>query len=73
MDKGSIANGNGGFSPREAEIMALIERGLSDKQIALHLGISYRTIRTHLERLFRDHGLHNRASALARWLREGAP
>lgn len=53
--------------------MSLIERGLSDKQIALHLGVSYRTIRTHLERLFRDHGLHNRATALACWLREGKP
>jgi DNA-binding NarL/FixJ family response regulator len=61
------------FSPREAQIMALIERGLSDKQIALSLGVSYRTIRTHLERLFKDHGLHNRASALARWLHEGKP
>ena len=68
-----MANANGDFSPREAQIMALIERGLSDKQIAVSLGVSYRTIRTHLERLFRDHGLHNRASALARWLHEGKP
>jgi DNA-binding CsgD family transcriptional regulator len=41
----------------------------SDKQIAVELGISRRTVRTHLDRLFRDHHLHSRAAAVAEWIR----
>jgi DNA-binding NarL/FixJ family response regulator len=58
------------FTARQKEIMALIASGLSDKQIAACLGLSPRTVRTHLERLFRNHSLHSRTAAVAKWLQQ---
>jgi len=56
------------FSPREVEILSLIARDFSDKEIAVTLAISLHTLRTHLSRLYRRHGLHSRAAAVAIWL-----
>lgn len=56
-------------SPREEEILSLIADGFTDKEIAARLGMRRRTVRTHLERLYARHGLHNRAGALTVWLR----
>ena len=55
------------FSPRQAEIVRLIGLGYSDKQIALTLGVSQRTVRTQLERLYAANGLHCRAQAVLAW------
>jgi DNA-binding CsgD family transcriptional regulator len=57
-----------GFSRREVEILYLIAGDFSDKEIALTLGISLHTLRTHLTRLYRKHGVHSRAAAVATWL-----
>ena len=57
------------MSPRQEEILNLIADGFTDKEIALRLGLRQRTVRTHLERLYARHGLHNRAGALTIWLR----
>jgi DNA-binding CsgD family transcriptional regulator len=56
------------FTPREAEILRLVAEGLSNKQIGARLGISPRTIQSHLSRLFDRNGLHTRAAAVAAWL-----
>lgn len=66
-----MANGSAAaplFSARESEIVELIALGLEDKQIAARLGISPRTVRTHLERLFDDLQIHSRAAAVALWM-----
>jgi DNA-binding NarL/FixJ family response regulator len=55
------------FSPRQTEIVSLIASGYSDKQIALHLRVSLRTVRTQLERLYATNGLHCRAQAVHMW------
>jgi DNA-binding NarL/FixJ family response regulator len=52
------------FSPRQVEIIGLIAAGASDKEIAARLGISIATVRTHLQRLYRDSDLRNRAEAV---------
>ena len=52
---------------RQAEILALMARGLADKEIARRLGLSHGTVRTHIDRLFRDHGWHSRTEAVATW------
>jgi len=57
-----------GFSRREVEILYLIAGDLSDKEIAVTLGMSRHTLRTHLSRLYRKHGVHSRAAAVATWL-----
>jgi DNA-binding CsgD family transcriptional regulator len=58
-----------GVSPRQEDVLRLIADGYSDKEIAARLGLRQRTVRTHLERLFARHGVHNRAGVLALWLR----
>ena len=55
-------------SPRQREIMRLVAAGLSDKEIAARLQLSPFTVRTHLQRLYAQHGLHNRAEAAATWM-----
>ena len=54
---------------RQSQVLALIASGLSDKQIAARLGLAHRTVRTHLDRFLREHGLHSRTEAIAAWLR----
>jgi DNA-binding CsgD family transcriptional regulator len=58
-------------SPRQREIMLLLAKGLSDKEIAARLQLSPHTVRTHLQRLYAQHGLHNRAEAAATWTSRG--
>lgn len=55
------------LSPRQGEIMRLVATGLSDKEIAARLQVSPHTVRTHLQRLYAQHGLRNRAEAAAKW------
>lgn len=61
-------------SPRQAEILALVARGFSDKQIAQELQLSPHTVRSYLDRFLHDHGLANRTAAAVAWLNvtEGA-
>lgn len=56
------------LTSRQEAIVRLIAYGLSDKQIALRLGMSRHTVRTHLDRLFLKHRLHNRAELLMAWI-----
>lgn len=53
---------------RQEEILGLVAQGLADKEIASRLGISVKTVRTHLDRLFLEAGIRNRAQAVALWL-----
>ncbi|HEX6350968.1 MAG TPA: LuxR C-terminal-related transcriptional regulator [Candidatus Dormibacteraeota bacterium] len=55
------------LSPRQAQILELVAAGLADKEIAGRLGLSVATVRTHLQRLYRDRGYRNRAEAAAGW------
>jgi DNA-binding NarL/FixJ family response regulator len=59
-------------SPRQAEILNLVAFGLSDKEIARRLGVSIRTVRTHLEIYFRRSRQHNRIGALRAWRDAGS-
>lgn len=59
---------NNHFSPRQAEIVSLIASGLEDKEIARQLGVSVTTVRTHLQRLYRQIGVPNRSRATVKWL-----
>ena len=54
-------------TPRQTEILGLVAAGLGDKEIAKQLGVSSRTVRTHLEIYFRRTGQHNRIGAVLAW------
>jgi DNA-binding CsgD family transcriptional regulator len=44
-----------------------VANGATDKEAAPRLGMSYRTLRTHLERLYARFGVHNKAALAAAW------
>lgn len=58
------------LSPRQLQIVSLIAEGRCDKEIARCLGMSARTVDSHLQRLYQRHGVHSRAALVARWLLE---
>ena len=49
-----------GLTPRETEIVNLVRRGLSNRQIATYLTLSHRTVEKHVESLLRKTGAHSR-------------
>ena len=59
------------LTPREAEILALVGRGMSNKAVARALGISVHTVKFHLEALFAKLEASSRAEAVAKGLRGG--
>ena len=59
------------LSPRQVQILSLISEGCSDKEIAQQLGMSARTVDSHLRRLYERHAVHSRAAIVAKWLLEG--
>jgi RNA polymerase sigma factor (sigma-70 family) len=48
------------LTPRERQIVALVARGLTNREIAAHLGISENTLRNQLHNVFRKLNVHNR-------------
>ena len=60
-----------GISAREREVLALLADGLTDREIGERLGISPRTVETHVGSLLSKLGVRNRAQAARRY-REGA-
>jgi DNA-binding NarL/FixJ family response regulator len=56
------------LSDREREVLALVGAGVANKQIALRLGISPKTVKSHLSHIFRQIGVRDRLGA-ARWAR----
>ena len=59
-----------GLSPRQAEILASLVRGLSNNDIATQLGISLNMVKEHTSSLFAKLGVANRAEAIALALRK---
>ena len=57
------------ISAREVEVLQLVTQGLANKQIGRRLGISERTVKAHLGRIFRQIGVADRTSA-ALWARD---
>jgi two-component system NarL family response regulator len=61
-----------GISPREEEVLALLADGMTDREIADRLGISPRTVETHVGSLLNKLSVRNRAQAARRY-RESGP
>lgn len=51
---------NGLLTPRELDTVRLVGRGLSNKEIARHLGVSVATVRTHLNNAYAKLGSASR-------------
>jgi LuxR family maltose regulon positive regulatory protein len=54
------------LSPRETDILKLIARGLSNKEIARSLYIGPETVKSHLKNVFSKLGVERRAQAVSR-------
>jgi len=67
-----VRPGNGvTLSGREREVVRLVVAGASNDEIGARLGISSRTVESHLRRLFERLGVASRTELAARALREG--
>ena len=53
------------LTPRQVEVLRLLEQGQSTKQIAAELHLSTETVRNHIRRLFAALGVHTRLEAVA--------
>jgi DNA-binding NarL/FixJ family response regulator len=67
-----VRPGNGvTLSDREREVLRLVVDGASNDEIGARLGISSRTVESHLRRLFERLAIASRTELAARALREG--
>ncbi|MDX6307882.1 MAG: hypothetical protein QOI06_928 [Nocardioidaceae bacterium] len=55
--------GPGGLTVREVEVLALVARGLANKEIARRLGVTPKTVSNHVEHIYTKLGVGSRASA----------
>ena len=53
------------LTPRQVEVLRLLEQGRSTRQIADELHLSTETVRNHIRRLFRALGVNSRLEAVA--------
>jgi DNA-binding NarL/FixJ family response regulator len=60
-----------GLSPREREVLALLLEGMPNKLIARQLGISEKTVKSHLTSVFRAIGVTDRVQAVIWAERQG--
>jgi PAS domain S-box-containing protein len=53
------------LTPRQAEVLRLLQQGRSTNQIAEELHLTAETVRNHIRRLLRNLGVHSRLEAVA--------
>jgi DNA-binding NarL/FixJ family response regulator len=72
---GGVVDEEGPFlaplSPREMEILELVIQGMSNREIAYHLGISHQTVKNHMTSILSKLGVADRTQAAVYALRHG--
>jgi two-component system, NarL family, nitrate/nitrite response regulator NarL len=61
-----VSNASVHLTPREREIMRLIDQGMSNKDIARHLGIGVATAKSHVHHILEKLQVRGRSQAAAR-------
>lgn len=59
------------LSEREREVLIYLTRGMSNKEIAMHLGISYQTVKNHVTSILRKLSVNDRTQAAVFALKHG--
>ena len=67
---GAVAQG-GALTTRELEVLRLVARGLSNKEIAADLGITTHTVKYHLAAVLEKLGVRSRTAAVSLGVRKG--
>ena len=62
---------SGSLSSREQQVLAMLAQGAANKEIALQLNISERTVKAHVTGIFNKLGVNSRAEAVAIAMRQG--
>jgi DNA-binding NarL/FixJ family response regulator len=65
--------GAASLSPRELDVLARLARGLKHAEIAAELGISRRTVNTHLYHIYEKLHVHSAAGAVGKMLERQEP
>lgn len=60
-----------GLTNREVDVLRLVSRGLSNKEIATHLVVTSKTVGNHIEHIYTKIGVSNRAGAALFAMRHG--
>lgn len=68
---GKRQQGPAGLTAREVEVLVLIARGASNKQVAQTLGIAPKTAGTHIERIYSKIGASTRSTATLFAMQQG--
>jgi HD-GYP domain-containing protein (c-di-GMP phosphodiesterase class II) len=68
---GRRAGQAGGLTAREVEVLVLVARGLTKKEIAQHLSVSAKTVNAHVEHLYTKLGVSSRGGAALFAMRHG--
>ena len=55
-----LRTGRSALTPREVQVMDLVERGLKNKEIGQTLGIRTGTVKIHLKHIFEKTGIRGR-------------
>jgi DNA-binding NarL/FixJ family response regulator len=66
----SVAREDQPLSQREAQVMALLLRGLRNKEIAGELGITPETVKNYITNIFIKLGCHNRVQLVIKSLQD---
>jgi DNA-binding NarL/FixJ family response regulator len=56
------------LTARESEVLMLLSKGYSNKEIAHELGLGLETVQTYLKQIYRKMHVHSRAEALVKYL-----
>lgn len=58
------------LTPREAEVLELIARGLTNRQVGQHLDVTVHAVKFHLASIYRKLGVTNRTAAAGLFFRQ---
>jgi DNA-binding CsgD family transcriptional regulator len=68
---GAVAQAGAALTARELEVLRLVARGLSNKEIATDLGITTHTVKYHLAAVLEKLGVRSRTEAVSLGVRTG--
>jgi len=68
---GAVAQGGAALTARELEVLRLVARGLSNKEIAADLRITTHTVKYHLAAVLEKLGVRSRTEAVSLGVRKG--